>query len=403
MDYRFFLDLALILFTTKFLGIMLKKVGVPEVVGTLLAGIILGPAVTGAVEGSYTLKVLAEIGVIMIMFTAGMETDIKQIKANGITSFVVTILGVIVSLASGFLLACLFNGGFNAPKEQLLSNLFYGVILTATSVSITVAALKEMGCLSGKAGTVIVSAAILDDIIGLIVLTFVISMKDPSVNLGVVTLNTLLFFVFSAVFGIIMHILFKFLEKKYPHNRRMSIFSLVFCFLSAYIAEEVFGIADITGAFIAGVVISNIKSSRYIGSRVDISAYMVFAPVFFANIGISNKFGAFDAGLLLFGALYILTGMLAKIAGCGLGARLSKFSVKQSLFIGIGMMARAEVMLITVQKGVDNNLLSAGFIPYSLGLVIISSLLTPVILKLLYKNESVKPQLPQPAAPENIN
>ncbi len=393
MDYTFFLDIAIILFSTKFCGILLKRIGLPEVVGGLIAGFLIGPTLLGAVKGSNFLQTLAEIGVIMIMFTAGMETNLKQIKETGKASFVITTLGVVVPMGAGFLLACLFNGGFNAPREQILQNIYYGVVLTATSVSITVAVLKELGKLSGKTGTAIISAAILDDIIGLCILSYVLSLKDASENSLIVLLNIFLFFVFAVVFGFIMYYVFRYLSKKYPHNRRMSIFSLVFCFLMVYIAESVFHVADITGAFIAGVVISNIKTTKYIESRIDISAYMMFAPIYFASIGINSAFGAFDSSLLWFGVLYIIIGLLTKVIGCGIGAKMCGFSTMSSLFIGIGMMPRAEVMLITMQKGMDKGFMSNAFLPYALGLVVISSLLAPIFLKLTNKEEEVKPML----------
>lgn len=393
MDYKLYLDIAIILFSTKFLGIVLKRIGLPEVVGAILAGFILGPTLLGVVKGGDFLQGLAEIGVVLIMFTAGMETNIKQIKETGKASFYITILGVIVPIGMGFVLACLFNGGFNAPADQLLNNLFIGVVLTATSVSITVATLKEMGKMSGKIGTSIVSAAILDDIIGLIILSFMISVKDVGVNPLTVLLNTFLFFIFAIVFGFIMHMFFIYLSKKYPHNRRMSIFSLGFCFLMVFIAENIFQISDITGAFIAGIVISNIKTTKYIESRIDISAYMLFAPIFFASIGINSVFGAFDVNLLLFGILFIIVGIFSKIIGCGIGAKISGYPIIPSLFVGIGMMPRAEVMLIAVQKGIDKGFMDYAFMPYILGLVIISSLIAPILLKLTNKYKEIEPLL----------
>lgn len=387
MEYKFFLDLALILFMSKFLGIIFKRMGLPEVVGALVAGFLLGPTIFGIVKGSGFLQTLAEIGVIMIMFTAGMETDIKQIRATGKASIIITLLGVLLPIGGGFVVACLFNGGFNVPKDIILNNLYYGIILTATSVSITVAVLKELGKISTKTGTAIISAAILDDIIGLIILSYVISLKDANVNSLMVLFNTFLFFIFAIIFGIVIHFVFKYLEKYYPHNRRMSIFSLVFCFLMAFCAEELFHIADITGAFIAGIVMSNIKSTKYIESRIDISAYMMFAPVFFASIGINNAFGAFDTSLIWFGVLFIIVGIFSKIIGCGLGAKMCNFSFMSSLFIGIGMMPRAEVMLITAQKGIDKGFINPSFLPYALGLVLITSLVAPILLKLTNTKE----------------
>jgi len=385
--YWILLDLALILFATKSLGILMKRLGLPQVVGALLAGILLGPSVLNIVGGSNTLKTFAEVGVIMIMFTAGMETNIKQIKSAGFASLVITVLGVVIPMGLGFVTACLFNGGFHVPREQMLSNLYFGTILTATSVSITVATLKELGKLNGKAGTAIITAAILDDIIGLCVLSFIIGMKNPTVNPGRTLINTLLFFIFAIGVGLVVNFIFKHLEKRYPHNRRMPIYSLVICFLFAFCAEVVFGIADITGAFIAGVVLSGMRSHKYIEHRVDIGAYLIFAPIFFASIGINNEFVSFDTNTFFFGLTLIVLGMVGKFIGCGAGALMFKYDLRDAAFVGIGMMPRAEVLLITVQKGISNQFIDADFMPYALGLVIISSLLTPILLKVFNKKE----------------
>jgi Kef-type K+ transport system membrane component KefB len=391
MNENIFLHIALILLFTKVFGIFFKKIGFPEVAGALLAGLVLGPSMLGIVEGSDIIKLLAQIGVVMIMFTAGMETNLKQIKSVGVASVAITLGGVIVPLGLGFVAACLFNGGFGAPPDVLLSNLYYGIILTATSVSITIATLKELGKLSGKIGAAITSAAVLDDVIGLVALSFVISLKDVSVNSLSVLLYTLLFFVFAVVAGIIIHFVFKFLENKYPHNRRMSIFSLAFCLLFAFLAEHIFHTTDIIGAFVAGMVLSTIKSAKYIERRIDISAYMMFAPMFFASIGINNTFGAFDISVMWFGIVFVIAGLLSKIIGCGLGAKICRFNVRQSLFIGIGMMPRAEVMLISVQLGIVNGFINTSFLPYALILVLVSSILAPILLKVTNDKEEFKP------------
>lgn len=387
--YHIFLDFALILIASKSLGLLMKKLGLPEVVGILLAGILLGPSALNVVGGSDVLKTFAEVGVVMIMFTAGMETNLHQIKSAGAASVVITIMGVVLPMGLGFAVACLFNGGFGTSKEQMISNLYYGTILTATSVSITVATLKELGKLTGKAGTAIITAAILDDIIGLCILSFIIGLKNTSVSFGKIILNTLLFFVFAIGVGILVNLVFKHMERRYPHNRRMPIFSLAICFLFAFCAEYVFELAGITGAFIAGVVLSGMKSGKYIEHRVDVGAYLIFAPIFFAGIGINNKFVGFDASTFLFGLALITVGMLGKFLGCGAGALLFKFGRKDAVFVGIGMMPRAEVLLITVQKGIANGFIGAAFMPYALLFVIISSLITPILLKLSVRKETL--------------
>ena len=395
MDYRFLLDLAIILFFTKVLGLVMKKLGLPQVVGALLAGILIGPAIwsplTGGkfvpVEHSSYLKVIAELGVIMLMFNAGLETDLKELKRSGLKAGLIACAGVIVPLGLGFLIALPFFG--TKSTEDLLSCLFIGVIITATSVSITVETLRELGKLKGKVGTVILSAAIIDDVIGIIVLTFVIGLKNPGETKPyMMIVNTLLFFAVGIGVGVGLNYLFRWLAKKYPHRRRVPIFGLVVCFLYAFCAEKFFGIADITGAYLAGIMLSNIKETGYIERKVDVSSYMIFSPVFFANIGIETSFSGFKPQIILFCVLFVLAGLLGKIIGCALTAKACRFTARESFQIGIGMMARGEVALIVAQRGITAGLLPQVYLAPVILLVITSSLITPILLKLLFKKDS---------------
>lgn len=392
MKLQLILNITLILLFTKLLGLLMRKIKVPEVVGALLAGIVLGPTLLGWVDNSETLEIFAEVGVLLIMFTAGIETNLKEIKAAGKASLVITILGIIVPLALGYLAASCFYG---FGKENLITNMYYGVMLTATSVTITVATLKELGKLKTRVGTSILSAAILDDIIGLVILSIFIGMENPDAVSPLMTiLNVFLFFLFAIGSGILFHIFYKLLERKYPKNRRMVIFCLVLCFFFSYAAEKWFNLADITGAFFAGIVLANKKTSHYIKHRVDISSYMIFAPIFFASVGITtNLHGGFDWSIFAFGIIFVVLGLIGKVVGCGVGAKLCGFSNSESIMVGVGMMARAEVILITAQKGLDAGLLDASFMPYVILMIVLSSLLTPILLKLTYKSEKVPPTL----------
>ena len=299
MEYfSILLPLAMILFFSKLLSIGSKKIGLPQVVGMLIVGILLGliKLIPGQqIFTSFTLEglsFLAKIGVVLIMFSAGLGTDIKQVKATGFSATVITMLGVIVPMGLGFVVSCGFNGGFaDWSEETIYTNLFYGVILTATSVSVTVATLKELGKLQTKVGTAIVSAAILDDIIGVILLSLVIGLSqgDGGSSTGMVILYTVLFFVAAVGIGFLFRWLFKKLERRYPHNRRVAIWSFAVCFFYAYAAEKWFGVADITGAFMAGLMLSGLSESPYVDRKTDISSYLIFAPVFFANIGINKR------------------------------------------------------------------------------------------------------------------
>ncbi len=390
-DYRIFLTLAIILITTKVLGILMRKLGLPQVVGAILTGLLLGPFLLrdhAIITTSTELKVIAEIGVILIMFSAGLDTNLKEIKQNGLPSVVITLLGVIVPLGLGFLVAGLF---FGFGSEHILKNLFVGVILTATSVGITVEVLKEMGKLKGKVGVSILSAAILDDIIGIIILTIIIGIGGQSggeggVNYLDIFLKTAGFFVFAIVVGIMCHYIFKWMGKKFPNKRRVPIISLAICFAFAYIAEAVFGIADITGAYMAGIMLSNMKETQYVERKVDINSYMLFSPVFFCNIGLSaTSEGLFDPAVIGFAVAFVVAGLLAKFLGCGAGAKICKYTWRESAQVGLGMMARGEVCLIVATKGITAGLLESQYLTAAILLVVVSSLMTPILLKLAYK------------------
>ena len=421
------LPLALILLLSKLLQMGCKRVKMPQVVGMLLAGIIIAfidkiPGINILNDSARAgIKFLAEIGVVLIMFSAGLGTNLNSIKSSGVSAIVVTSLGVIVPMGLGFLVAGLFNGfGGTITLEDGLtvsktwSNLFYGVILTATSVSVTVATLKEMHRLNGKAGTIIISAAILDDIIGVIVLSVVLSLSGAgssgentlgslmcSNDVVAVFLNVLFFFIFTIAIGVGIHYLFKYLNKKKPHTRRLPIFGLAFCFFMAFASEKFFGVADITGAYFAGLALAGIghhinpirdvladDTSDYIERKSDVLSYMIFSPIFFANVGINADFSGLKATMIGFGCCYILAGLLGKVLGCGIGAKITGNHLKDSIRIGIGMMARAEVALICANKGIDAGLVDSGMSTFIVIMIIVSSFVTPLILKLTYKNEN---------------
>ncbi len=401
MDYTFLLELALILLFTKGFGILMKRLGLPQVVGAIIAGLFLGTAIWSPLTGgafvpvreSDTLSIIAEIGVVMIMFSAGLETDLKELKNTGLVAMLIAAFGVVVPLGLGFLVAMPFFG--TADFKAVLSCVFVGVIITATSVSITVETLKELGKLKGKVGTAILSAAIIDDVVGIVILTVVMGLDNPSgAGAGAaaldVVLKTVLFFVCAIGVGVLLNTVFKWLVKKYPHRRRVPILGLAVCFLYAYAAEHFFGIADITGAYLAGIILSNLKDTGYIENKVDVGSYMIFSPVFFASIGIKTTFEGMTPSILLFAALFVLAGIAGKIIGCGGAAKMCGFGMKDSLKIGVGMIARGEVALIVAQKGVESGLVPAVYLSAVIALVIVSSLLAPILLKVLFKSDAAK-------------
>lgn len=416
--YEVLFPIGVILVLSKLFGVLANKLGLPQILAMLLTGIAVGlitlsPWINenfitdGAKEG---ISFISELGVVLILFSAGLGTDLKQVKACGFSAFVITILDVILCLFLGYIFASIFK-----ISEDFWANLFYGVIITATSVSVTVAALKEMGKLNSKIGTTIVSAAILDDVIGVIVLSVVLSLSgasgsDSSVlttapfvgmfshimstsvaQIFTVILQTILFFAFILVIAYFTRRLFKHLENKYPHHRRIPIYGIGFCFIVAFLSQKLFGMADITGAYFAGLILAGMSSTEYVERRTSIASYMIFTPVFFANIGISTDWAAFaDPSFLSFagfGVVFILCAIVGKFVGASVGAKITGNNWKDSLCCGASMCVRAEVCLVSAQKGIDAGLVDGRIKIFLIILIVSSSIIVPLILKSAYKHE----------------
>lgn len=383
-SYVIFKDLAIILISAKLCGLLAAKLHAPQVVGEIIAGLLIGPSILGLVQTSELISGMAEIGVVLLMFFAGLQTSLQDLKRTGWKACLIACAGVFVPLAGGYFLYSFYYGFAPNGSAQFYSAVFTGVIMTATSVSITVASLSELGYLKSETGTTIMSAAIIDDVIGIIVLTFVVGMKDPTSRPATVIINTVLFFAGALVFGFIIYKLFAVLDQYYPHTRRIPIFGFVVAFAMAYIAEKFFGIADITGAYVAGIILCSIQDSDYIARKVDISSYMLFAPVFFASIGLKTSIDEMSPSLLIFCILFVIVALAAKIIGCGLMSRILKFSNADSLKIGVGMMTRGEVALIVAQKGLSVGMIEAKYFTAVILLIMVSSIITPIALKFLY-------------------
>lgn len=398
-DYSYLLSIALILISTKLLGLFSKKIKLPQVVGALIAGVIMGPACLGWIHNTEMLSCLSEIGVIVLMFAAGLETDINELKRTGKASFLIALIGVIVPMLGGAAAAYFFNDSVDGNK--MLQNIFIGIILTATSVSITVETLKEMGKLSTPAGNAILGAAIIDDILGIIALTMVISMADSSVSIGMVLLKILGFFVFTFVAAVGYHYAFKKWTDNNPVKlRRYVVISFAFCLVLAYCAEEFFGVADITGAFFAGLAISGTNKADYVTKRFDTLSYLLLSPIFFASIGLKVVLPKMNLEIVLFTVIICLVAVLTKVIGCGLGAKICKYSNKESLQIGVGMISRGEVALIVANKGEAVGLMSDKFFAPIVIMVVLTTIITPVLLKVVFKdkNDAGKAEEKEPAA-----
>lgn len=384
MDLRFLLDLAILIFSAKALGLLAKRLGAPQVVGEIVAGLAVGPAVLNIVQMTEPIEIFAEMGVILLMFSTGLGTDLKQLIRSGPKALFIASMGVLVPLLGGIFIYGIFNGFSAPPSEQFYSALFMGTIITATSVSITVAVLQEMGKLGTEVGTTIVGAAVIDDVIGIIVLTCVLGAATGKGGVGQVIIKILLFFAAAFIVGFAVHKAMTLLDEKNPHTQRIPIYSLAFCLFMSYAAETWFGIADITGAYVAGIVLCTIKDASYVERKIDISSYMIFAPIFFAGIGLKTDLSSMTVHIFWFSIFFIITALLSKIMGCALAAKLCGFDRMDSFRIGVGMMTRGEVALIVARKGLDAHVMAPVYFAAVILLIIVSSVITPIILKRLF-------------------
>lgn len=390
--YNILRDLAIIFICAKGAGLLARKCRAPMVVGEIIAGLIIGPCLLNWVTPNDFVAQMAEIGVILIMFSAGLETNLQELKKSGFAAFLIACVGVLVPLVGGSLLyMCIY--GFSAfGTDEFFKAVFIGCIMTATSVGITVEVLKEMGKLKTRVGQTILSAAIIDDVIGIIVLTFVLGFKDPDSNTLLVTGKILLFLVLSLVLGIVIYKLFKFYDDRHAHTRRIPIIAITLCFIMAFAAEKYFGIADITGAYIAGIILCNVRDAEYIDRRISINGYMFFAPVFFVSIGLKTDFSNVDSSMIVFSIGFVIVAMLSKVIGCGLASKCFRYSWTDCLKIGAGMMTRGEVALIITNKGLGLGIIDSSYFTAVILLIIVSSIVTPVVLKLLFGRSNNDPE-----------
>lgn len=404
------LQLAAILLLSKLFGLFMRKLGLPEVVGSVFAGLILGNAIWGLflpetnfifpIKESDELELFSKIGVLLILFKAGLETDVNQIKSLGMKALLVAMGGVLLPLGLGFLLGLVM-----LPNETWHAWLFIGTIMTATSVGITVETLKSLGKYNTKIGSIITSAAIIDDVLGMIVLTVVMSIEggaedqnavlkliNPHAYPIITILWMFVFFIVAIAFGYLIVKFFNHINKVKPNVHRVPIYSLVICFLYAYVAEEVFGVADITGAYIGGAILSLCHNTAiYADKKLDVGSYTFFTPVFFAYIGIQISFQSFTANVIIISVLFVIIAILGKIVGCGGVALLTGENLKDSTRVGVGMIARGEVALAVTTTGISAGLIANEYISMTVLLVLVSSILAPILLKALYKGEEGHP------------
>mgnify|MGYP005894271139 FL=1 len=399
-SYSYLLVLAAILLTTKLLGLFSRWVRLPQVLGALVAGVILGPVVNAIVgwstgDGFFSqaagsdqlFGMLSELGVIVLMFGAGLETDVQEMKKCGKASLIIAVIGVVTPLIFGAGASYFFIDYPNS-QEKLLKSIFIGVVLTATSVSITVETLKELGKLNTPASNAILGAAIIDDVLGIIALTIITSFKSKDVNIWFVLIKIVLFFIFAAILGFIMLKIYKWMNKHTSRDsRRHVIIAFAYCLVSSFVAEVFFGVADITGAYVAGLVLSMTNRKRYLVNRFSTLSYMLLSPIFFACIGLTIEMPELTVSLLVFAILITIVAVATKLFGCALGGKICGYSTKECFQIGAGMISRGEVALIVAKKGESCGLMDPKLFGPLVIVVVLTTIIAPIILKVLFAKD----------------
>ncbi|MEH6937988.1 cation:proton antiporter [Bacillus sp. JJ664] len=374
-----YVQLAIILIASKLAGDVSTKFGQPAVLGKLLVGILIGPAVLGLVTETDTLHEISEIGVILLMFIAGLETDVKEFKRSWKASTYVGILGIGFPLCIGYLYGMMIHlSNFEA--------IFLGLLLSATSVSISVATLKEMGQLNSKEGATILGAAVIDDVLVIVALAFVMSFSGGDVNLSLMLLKKFAFFIIAILVGwkVVPWILVRF--TKLNVSETLISAALIICFVFAIFAEKT-GVAAIIGAYIAGVSISVTNFKHEVVQKVETISYSIFVPVFFTLIGVSVQFAGITTSIPMIIVLSLIA-IATKLIGGALGAKLAGFNRKSSLGIGSAMVSRGEVALIIASTGLANQLLTDKMFSIIVIVVLVTTIVTPLLMKIFFTEKS---------------
>jgi len=371
-------QLAIILIASKIAGDLSVRLKQPSVLGKLLIGIVLGPTVLGLIEDTEVLKEISNIGVILLMFIAGLETDIEEFKRTGKASAAVGVGGILIPFALGYFTGIYMN--LNPIQAS-----FLGLLLSATSVSISVQVLKEMDRLKSREGATILGAAVIDDILVILALAFLMSLAGGDVNLTKVILKKVIFFVCAIVVGwkFVPFFLRKFSSLRVTETVISS--ALIICFIYAYLAEYT-GVAAIIGSYIAGVAISVTEFKHEVFEKVETISYSIFVPVFFTSIGVAVQFtGIMDhIGFII---VLSLIAILSKLIGSSLGAKITGFSWRNSLGIGSAMVSRGEVALIIAAIGIENDLLTQDLFAVIVIVILITTIVTPPMMKSLFNKK----------------
>lgn len=391
-EFHFIFELAFILLAASIGGGLAKLIKMPPVLGQIIVGIIIGPTVLDILHGEdEMIHIMSQIGVIFLMFLAGLETDLKELKSSGKGAASIALGGVFVPLILGAIVPFMFFKGYLPPgdaHQQMLYALYIGVILTATSVSISVSVLRDMKQLSSKQGVSILGGAIIDDVVGIILLAVVSGIVTPTGDKGIVQLiiKMIIFFILVLVIGVVLSKLVTRFAQSSAWRDRIITVAIIICFLFAFTAE-MFSIAAITGAYAAGVAFAATPYRHRVVDKVQSFAYTLFTPIFFVSIGLNAVITSDIINYMGYALIIVIIAILGKIIGCGIGARMVKFSYKHTLQVAVGMIARAEVALIVANQGMKTGIITNQTFTSIVLLVVISTVISPPLLKFLFKDE----------------
>ena len=378
----FILQIVLVLFATKLAGNFAARLGQPSVLGKIIVGIILGPALLGWVHDTELLTVFSQIGVLLLMFLAGLETDLQEMNRNKKAAILVALGGIILPIILGYAGAQYY--GMSTGEA-----IFIGLLLSATSVSISVQALRELGWLNSKEGSTLLGAAVLDDIVVVILIAIAMSFFAGSdTNIGLLIGKKVLFFAILIVLAKWFIPQFIKVFKKFKVTESILSAGLIICFGLSYFAE-VLGIAGIIGAFFAGIAIAQTEFRKEIEHKVEPIAYGIFVPFFFVSIGIAVSFDGIgdQIGFII---VFSIIAVVSKFVGSGLGAKLAGFDTRSSMGVGAGMVSRGEVALILAAMGLEGGLLPGNYYTSVIIVIIVTTIVTPPLLKLIFgKREAI--------------
>lgn len=382
MDPKFLIELCLILVLTKLLGSITNKLKITNVVGALIAGIILGPSVLKVVSYDVFWEYASHIGVILLMFNAGLETDLDHIKKVGLSSFLIALMGVIIPLIVGFSI------GYFIMNLPYLDSIFLGIIFTPTSVSITSQTLKDLKVFSSKSGSAIMGSAIIDDILGVFILTLFGGSLGQETKIQTVIIGLALFFIFAFLIIKFLPPFINNLSINKEHKHRMPLYALILCFAISFISEEFFHVTSIIGAYLTGIVFSKYVFQHTVYKQLNYLSYFIFSPIFFASIGMQTTLSSFNKTIIIFTIILFIGAALSKFIACFMTSKILGFNFSDSSRIGVGMISRGEVALIIMNIGLASGILKESLISPLIIVVILTTIVTPILLSNLYKNHS---------------